>query len=172
MNNDLRNYYLRVYFNLMKDYVTKTTLDEIINRGFASAPASTRFHLAEYGGLLKHSINVTNELVTLTKRLGLDWNDTRSPYIVGMFHDICKIDAYIADENGQYKHNKETLLNGHGDKSVMILSEYMQLTEEEIMCIRYHMGAFSTSPDDWNDYTRAIHKYPNVLYAQTKPGLF
>ena len=38
------------------------------------------------------------------------------------------------------------------------------LTDEEIMCIRYHMGAF-TDKSEWNDYTRAVRNYPNVLWT-------
>lgn len=38
------------------------------------------------------------------------------------------------------------------------------LTVEEIMCIRYHMGAFCDK-SEWNDYTRAVHKYTNVLWT-------
>lgn len=30
----------------------------------------------------------------------------------------------------------------------------------------YHMGAF-VDQKEWNDYTRAIHKYPNVLWTHT-----
>ena len=36
--------------------------------------------------------------------------------------------------------------------------------DEEIMCIRYHMGAF-TDKSEWNDYTRAVSQYPNVLWT-------
>nr|DAR68166.1 MAG TPA: hypothetical protein [Caudoviricetes sp.] len=32
------------------------------------------------------------------------------------------------------------------------------------MCIRYHMGAF-TDKSEWNDYTRAVSQYPNVLWT-------
>nr|DAJ44414.1 MAG TPA: hypothetical protein [Caudoviricetes sp.] len=32
------------------------------------------------------------------------------------------------------------------------------------MCIRYHMGAFCDK-SEWNDYTRAVHKYTNVLWT-------
>ena len=39
-----------------------------------------------------------------------------------------------------------------------------QLTEEEMLCIRWHMGAFDEKTN-WNYYTRAIHKYPNVLWT-------
>lgn len=49
-------------------------------------------------------------------------------------------------------------------ESVMLLSQVYTLTDEEIMCIRYHMGAF-TDKDEWNDYTRAVRNYPNVLWT-------
>ena len=55
-------------------------------------------------------------------------------------------------------------LKGHGEKSVMLLSQYLSLTMEEILCIRYHMGAF-VDQKEWNDYTRAIHEYPNILWT-------
>lgn len=34
----------------------------------------------------------------------------------------------------------------------MLLSQFYKLTEEEVLCIRYHMGAF-TDKSEWNDYT-------------------
>ena len=33
-------------------------------------------------------------------------------------------------------------------------------------CIRYHMGAF-IDKEQWNDYTRAVEQYPNVLWTHT-----
>lgn len=79
---------------------------------------------------------------------------------------VCNALKYI------YRHRKKNgmedttdiLLKGHGDKSVMLLSQFYTLTEEEVMCIRYHMGAF-TDKSEWNDYTRAVHIYPNVLWT-------
>lgn len=64
----------------------------------------------------------------------------------------------------KWEYATDTLLKGHGDKSVMVLAQYFKLTEEEIMCIRYHMGAFCDK-SEWNDYTRAVHKYTNVLWT-------
>ena len=93
-----------------------------------------------------------------------------------MFHDLCKIDQYRHPVIGEilggepffgynsWEYNPDTLLKGHGDKSVMLLSQFYTLTEEEIMCIRYHMGAF-TPKEEWNDYTRAVNHYPNVLWT-------
>ena len=108
---------------------------------FFYAPASTKYHGNYEGGLFDHSFMVMNTLVDLTRHNNLKWQRDGSPFIVGLLHDLCKIDQYKLGEAG-YEYNTDTLLKGHGDKSVMLISEHMQLTEEEVMCIRYHMGAF------------------------------
>lgn len=155
-------------------------IDWLITKGWFTAPASTKYHGKHEGGLLEHSASVMKFLVHLTEDNHLIWRNARSPYIVGMFHDLCKIDQYrlISSEpvlktdgkvfsgsfTAHYEYNPNTLLKGHGDKSVMLLSQFYTLTEEEIMCIRYHMGAF-TDKDEWNNYTRAVSFYPNVLWT-------
>lgn len=137
----------------------------LIRNGFFTAPASRRYHGCYEGGLFDHSICVADQLVKLTIANNLQWERDISPYIVGLFHDLCKIDQYkLNHDESSYEYNNDTLLKGHGDKSVMMLASHMQLTEEEVMCIRYHMGAF-TDKEEWNDYTNAIHKYPNVLWT-------
>lgn len=135
------------------------------SKGFLKAPASTKYHGNFEGGLYGHSCNVTRELLHLTDRLDLEWQRNESPYIVGMFHDLCKIDVYKHTEYGGYQHNENQIIKGHGEKSVMLLSQFMTLTEEEILCIRYHMGAYET--DDWKQFDMAIKKYPNVLFTHT-----
>lgn len=151
-------------------------LDWLVSKGFFTAPASTKYHGAHEGGLFQHSAAVMKALVGLTESCHLDWQNERSPYIVGMFHDLCKIDQYRNTSYGltldgqplhnpcEWEYNPHTLLKGHGEKSVMLLSQFYTLTEEEILCIRYHMGAF-TPKEEWNDYTGAIHAYPNVLWT-------
>ena len=67
--------------------------DQLDKMEFFTAPASTKYHGAYSGGLLDHSITVTKQLVTLTEKLGLQWQHPRSPYVVGMFHDLCKCDT-------------------------------------------------------------------------------
>ena len=58
-------------------------------------------------------------------------------------------------------------MTGHGDLSVLLSANIgVILTEEEIACIRWHMGAFDDSKN-WNKYNLAIQKYPNVLYTHT-----
>lgn len=148
---------------LMSDIVSEEMIDKLVYDGFFIAPASTKYHGNYEGGLFDHSFAVAKCLQELTERNDLEWADKRSPLLVGMFHDICKIDQYIQNSLC-YDYNPDTLIKGHGDKSVMLLSEYFKLTMEEIMCIRYHMGAF-TDKTEWNDYTRAVHNYTNVLWT-------
>lgn len=144
--------------------------DYLKDNGFFTAPASTKFHGNYIGGLFDHSLAVTKYLVRLTESNNLKWNRPKSPYIIGMFHDICKIDMYtpVYEMNNatpvKWEFNSDTLLKGHGDKSVMMLATHMELTEEEMLCIRFHMGAF-TDKEEWSSYTKAIGKYPNVLWT-------
>lgn len=133
---------------------------------FFEAPASTKYHGSYPGGLCDHSINVACALYDFTISHDLEWQRPESPWIVGFFHDLCKIDLYNRKEDGTYEHNKDTLFKGHGDKSLMLISSVLLLTEEEAACIRYHMGAF-TDKEEWSDYTSAIHKFPNVLFTHT-----
>ena len=141
------------------------TLKEL---GFFTAPASTKYHGAYEGGLFDHSLATAEALVELTEKLGLKWERPESPYIVGMYHDLCKCDNYVKDfETDKYIYNPDIIIPGHGEKSVMILQKYMSLTDEEIACIRWHMGAYETDTKMWNYYGKAIEKYPNVLYTHT-----
>lgn len=175
------------FLNFMKlpdgtSVVSDDMMGYLMAYGFFTAPASTKYHGNYEGGLLEHSYMVTKYLLTLTQDNHLIWRKARSPFIVGMFHDLCKIDQYKlvctepdfelhavdgkfkASFSTRYEYNPDTLLKGHGDKSIMLLSQFYTLTDEEIMCIRYHMGAF-TDKSEWNDYTRAVRNYPNVLWT-------
>lgn len=142
----------------------------LVNDGFLTAPASTKYHGAYEGGLFDHSRAVYKRLRKLTVMNDLKWQRPESPFIVGMFHDLCKCDQYrivqeFVGDPITYEHNDRTLLKGHGEKSVMILSRFMSLTEEEVLSIRYHMGAYEK--EDWTGFDLAIRKYPNVLYSHT-----
>lgn len=158
---------IKMYNEMMckKERIPAWRLERI---GFFDAPASTKYHGAYKGGLFDHSIAVTNELVRMTDKLGLKWQRWESPYIVGMYHDLCKCEAYIWDEEDEvFRYNNNMIIPGHGDKSVIMASAHIRLTEEEIACIRWHMGAFEVDTKTWEYYGKAIEKYPNVLYTHT-----
>lgn len=160
-----RDIFKTKYWNLGTD------VDSLINQleelGYFYTPASIKYHGTYIGGLFDHSWRVTKELVNLTTSLDLDWQRLESPYIVGMFHDLCKCDDYIYDPNGEkFGHRDDLILNGHGEKSVIMTQKLLDLTDEEIACIRWHMGAYDDK-ENWNILGRAIEKYPNVLYTHT-----
>ena len=149
-------------------YALTPRIGDLDTLGFFTAPASTKYHGAYEGGLFDHSLETAKALVNLTEKLGLTWERPESPYIVGMFHDLCKCDNYVTDfETGKYIYNPDIIIPGHGEKSVMILLQYITLTDEEIACIRWHMGAYETDTKLWNYYGKAIEKYPNVLFTHT-----
>lgn len=157
------------FYDALHPYISQEFAEWLDANGFFSAPASTKYHGSYEGGLFDHSIAVMDALVDLTHDNHLHWQDVRSPFVVGMFHDLCKIDQYEVikypeDPKVNYSYRKDTLLTGHGDKSVTLLSQFMDLTEEERLCIHYHMGAF-TERDEWRNYTDAVKKYPNVLWT-------
>ena len=157
-------------FDMLCDFHDKNNLirsnenlyDWLLNGGFFTAPASTKYHGNYEGGLFDHSLAVADTLIELTKHNDLKWQRPESPLIIGLFHDLCKCDQYQLLD-GQYVYNDNLLLRGHGDKSVMILSRFMTLTEEEVLCIRYHMGAYIQ--EDHQGFDLAIKKYTGVLWT-------
>lgn len=136
--------------------------------GFFTAPAAVKHHGNYTGGLFDHSFEVARTLAKYTKQLSLVWNRSWSPYIIGMFHDLCKLESYVfSPEDGCWTYADDPgVIPGHGEKSVIMLQQHIKLTEEEIACIRWHMGAFE-GKEMWPGYSGACKKFPNVLYTHT-----
>lgn len=133
---------------------------------FFNAPASANHHGAREGGLFSHSLNVYDILMKLTRDNDLEWSRPESPFVIAFLHDLCKTDQYRKIESG-YEYRKDCLFTGHGEKSIMLINALsINVTEEELACIRYHMGAFA-GEKEWSYYTGAIHRYPNVLWVHT-----
>lgn len=180
MNNvvyDLRREFIQDMSEVGAAEIALSAVDKMTEWGFFNMPASTKYHGTREGDLFLHSKNVARELKRITEACGIKWQNPRSPILIGYFHDLCKCDAYkrptIAhrvdghpvEDTKSWEHRKDQVLAGHGDKSVMLASTLCKLTEEEMLCIRYHMGAYKT--DDWDGYDRAIKKYETVLWTHT-----
>ena len=171
--------FLFIKEKMCENYSVPENLMEFLKaEGFFTAPASTKYHGAFEGGLYEHSRLVAMRLHVLTINNDLEWTRPESPFIIGMFHDICKCDQYIkvpgsvmdlgttelSAANGyHYEYNQNTLLKGHGSKSVILLSQFINLTEEEMLCVRYHMGAYEK--EEWSEFDMACKKYQNLLYV-------
>ena len=142
-------------------------LIDFLNRSdFFEAPASTRFHGCYKGGLLEHSMKVYEILKTKTE-------DSDSVKIIDLLNDICKANFYKVDyrnakneqgvwEKVPYYTVDDTIPYGHGEKSVMMLSEFIKLTPEERYAIRWHMG-FTEPKELYTTIGQAYKKYPIAL---------
>ena len=141
---------------------------------FFTAPASTKFHGDYEGGLLEHSMKVYEILKEKVKVASIEMNTTpETIIIVALLHDICKANFYKVDyrnaknalgewEKVPYYTVDDTIPYGHGEKSVMMLTEYIKLTVEEKYCIRWHMG-FTEPKELYTTLGLAFKKYPLAL---------
>lgn len=126
---------------------------------FKYAPASTQYHSAFRGGLLKHSLNVYYAMHDFDVWLKFMEIPEDTIIITSLLHDICKIDSYIEstrnvkDETGQWKtvpyfQYDELRPWGHGEKSIILIMQHgVMLNDVEISMIRNHMG-FTANDDE------------------------
>lgn len=136
-------------------------VEELEDLGFFKAPASTKFHLNEDGGLVQHSLNVCKAALSMRKSM-IELDDSLlealpkdSVIIASLLHDTCKADIYkptMKKEKNRfgmwcdvpgYDVDYSNFPLGHGEKSVIVLLRYgFELTDDEIMAIRWHMNAW------------------------------
>ncbi len=168
--------FLEIYKNCIHREGADQLLEYLLSKNcdFFTAPASTKYHSAYEGGLLRHSLNVYHCLKNYLERervktvYGLDYPE-ESIAVSALLHDICKVNFYktgtrnVKDEKGVWQtvpvyEINDRLPYGHGEKSVYIISGYMKLTREEAFAIRYHMG-FSGGDDERN-VGKAFEMFP------------
>lgn len=121
---------------------------------FYRAPASRAYHGAFPGGLLKHSLNVYDELKRLLKVYPEIECSDETAAIITLFHDFCKIDFYGTEKRNRkneqgvwesydaYNIKEQFKFGSHGGKSVFLIQHFIKLTPEEATAINCHMGAF------------------------------
>ncbi len=148
-----------------------------------TAPSSTQYHMSVNGGLLIHSLNVLDALRSLLQKN----EDGSYSYmvagkevarvteetviVIALLHDLCKIGYYGVEKRNKKIDGKweevdfykvdDKIPYGHGEKSVMRAMEFIKLTTEEKMAIRWHMGF----PDDYagkQSFGKAIEMFPIV----------
>ena len=149
-------------------------LDFLEKSDFYTAPASTRFHGSEESGLLKHSLKVYEILKHKIENniIGLEVPED-TIIITALLHDICKTNFYTVDyrnaknalgewEKVPYYKVNDTIPYGHGEKSVMMLTEYIKLTNQEKYAIRWHMG-YTEPKELYITIGLAYTKYPLAL---------
>ncbi len=152
-------------------------LEWLSGTDFFTAPASTRFHLSEPGGLCQHSLNVYGRMIQLVRAVCPDdaANMERTAGIVSLLHDVCKAGFYGTemrnkkDESGKWIQVPFYTVDdkfpyGHGEKSVFLIERFMRLTTEEAVAIRWHMGGFDEAVRGGSySVGVAYDKYPLAL---------
>lgn len=168
------------FIAIYKDKIHREGADKLLDflenkSDFFTCPASTRYHGAYEGGLLRHSLNVYHcmtaymERTRVKEEYGLTATD-ESIAIAALLHDLCKVNFYRTsfrnaknEKTGQwekvpYYEIHDTLPYGHGEKSVYMISGFMRLTREEAMAIRWHMGFSGT--EDKGTIGKALEMFP------------
>lgn len=184
------------YINLLKS-TAREGMDGVIQyldkAGFFMAPASAKQHLNYEGGLLEHSMNVCKMALMLReqilamrpeleKQLGKD-----SVVIAALLHDVCKttryrkVQKYRKDEYGRwetydaYESDSSRFPVGHGEKSVIMLLQLgLKLCKDEIVAIRWHMGAWDLSFQSYEqkaNISEANGRFPLASLLQAADSL-
>ena len=165
------------------------TITNLEKLGFFEAPASTRFHLAEKGGLLQHSLHVYDTAMKLREQM-IAMNpelEARLPEdsvtICALLHDLCKAEIYKVgfrnkknEETGRwesvpvYETDYSHFPIGHGEKSVIrLMTLGVKLSMDEMLAIRWHMSAWNLPFQDYEaqgNISAARDKSPLVTILQ------
>jgi len=126
----------------------------LCKNGYLHAPASSRadYHNAYSGGLFDHSCGVVEHLFALHEAGFGSLYTKESLFLVGLFHDAGKVcDGFgrtnyvpntLASGNVSaakpYKHNKEIVSLSSAYKSVLLVSRFVDLYEDEMQAIAHH----------------------------------
>lgn len=171
------------------DYI----LEDLDTWGFFDAPASARNHFNFPGGLAEHSLNVYDMAMALRGAiipLRADMEKALNPdsiAIAALLHDVCKTNIYrrtkrkqrneigVWEEVEGYEVDYSEMPVGHGEKSViMLLRSGLDLEDEEIFAIRWHMGPWdlpAQSIEMDKSYRKAHDRSPLVALIHTADTL-
>ncbi len=157
---------IRIYKDIMPDMLkTDEIVEYLDDLGYFTAPSSFKRHGAWIGGNFDHSLKVTQYLLG---NKDVVWSRKESPYIIGMFHDLCKSDVRTfrivkGEIKISYKSYKD---RRHSEKSLEMLSKIIEPTLEEKLCIYYHMGEHNDDYEYRLLMEKMIQQYPTIQLTQ------
>ena len=168
-------------------------IEDLEKDGFFEAPASSGHHLNIQGGLCQHSLNVCKAGLMIWEGLktldpsGVNNVKRESVIIATLLHDVCKTNIYKRtvkkrknklgqwEDSEGYRVSYKDFPMGHGEKSViMLLCSGLELLDDEMLAIRWHMGAWGinmNSYEDQRNYDTARQKYPLCSIIQSADSL-
>ena len=170
---------VRERYEALKSKVTKrkNEFDTFINMlekgsSWLTSPASTKYHLNKAGGLLEHSVGVTETLLKFRETLAPAISE-ESCVIVGLLHDVGKIGMpgkprYLKNDNQweiekrnmKYKINPDEVYMNLATRSLYLIAKYVSLSDSEAQAILYHDGQYVEGNKEV-----AHHEMPLTLLA-------
>jgi len=155
---------------------------------FYSSPASTKYHESYKGGLLYHTLQAYNQLLSLRSVQKFQYvvdHQWWSAVLAILVHDWCKIgryESYMKNVKDEATGNWEQVLVykikedgvtrfGHGTQSLIMImqlcnSSLTSLTFEEMAAIRWHMDSWDIGHYDEGDLAKCNEKIPMVRMIQ------
>lgn len=138
---------------------------------YFTAPASIKGHSNYPYGLAIHSHNVVELLIQKNNQFHLGLS-LETIYLAGYLHDLCKTNIFRPTLKLRYnsKNERECYFTydcldsfpiGHGEKSVIIAQQFIKLTLDEILLIRWHAGP-QTPCDNIYRYDQALAVCPAI----------
>lgn len=169
-------------------------IEDLEHDGFFEAPASAGHHLNVAGGLCEHSLNVCRAALMIWEGMkqldpaSMNSVKRESVIIASLLHDVCKTDIYhrtvkkrknkatgLWEDSEGYAISYKKFPMGHGEKSVIqLLLSGLDLHDDEMLAIRWHMGAFGLNFNSYEDercYDTARMEYPLCAIVQCADGL-
>ena len=145
---------------------------------YFTAPASTRFHLAEEEGLSIHSDNVYGQYYHMIE--GYSWSNlpnAENIAIEGFFHDLCKVNVYKKNDEeataAQVNYLKR-LCSQHKKGEVLLLLNSGKVNKTYCSCLIDWLKNRSTEPQpeqitfyNYEDgYLPVGHGEKSIIYLQ------
>lgn len=166
----------KILYDTKHEGISKLVAYLEFDTDFFKAPASTSHHLARKGGLAEHSLSVYEAMVRLNETFRLDI-PLHQIVITGLLHDLCKTNYYnkefepipnipdFSRSTGKWV-VEDKLPLGHGEKSLYLVSKYLNLSDAKAAAIRWHMGCWTsgvtTDHGLAQSFNSAVEKYPLV----------
>ena len=123
----------------------------MIDNNFFEVPSSKKRHHNWRGGLAEHSLGVLKMALKKNNK-----NISQNSIILSaLLHDICKTRQFYFNEKGEIK-RRHLRIPGHGYRSVRIIRDLgVELTEDERLAIRWHMGNWPSNELERKDREKA-----------------
>lgn len=162
--------------------IQRSGIDKVIKyleeNDFFVAPASTKYHGNYEGGLAEHSLNVYELLKEKNRQYDLGLSE-ETIIISSILHDICKVNLYHKCTKNRKNEKTQKWESyegygfeddfpvGHGEKSVIRLQQFIKLTRDEILMIRWHMGSNDENWSNTNSLNKSFEMCKGALALHT-----